>query len=144
MTILHNSSQDETIPGQGNSCHVTEAVDTFNGGDRRGDCWRDKDNNNAGVGISIGVGPNSGGNDGDCTSSLCTRGGGLPGQAVCHDDKPRVAPRQAAARVGGGSWQGQITKATDKSGWKMTNDDTVVSSNKSGWMMTNDDIVGRL
>ena len=41
-------------------------------GDGRGDCWRDDDNENAGVsvGIGIGVGPDSGGDDGDCTSSF--------------------------------------------------------------------------
>ena len=32
-------------------------------------------------------------------------------------------------------------KATDKSGWTLTNDDTVIHSNKSGWTMTSDNTV---
>ena len=143
MTILHNSSQDETIPGQGNSCHATEAVDTLNGGNRRGDYWQDKDDNNAGVGIGIGVGPNSGG-----TMVIARR----PFAQEVEDcwAKPHVTTKSRVLRHGKlqqelvGEVQGQITKATDESGWKMTNDDTVVSSDESRWTMTNDNIVGRL
>ena len=36
MTILHHSSQDETIPGRGDGCCVTEAIDVLDCGDGRG------------------------------------------------------------------------------------------------------------
>ena len=93
MTILHNSSEDETIPGRGDSRRATEAVNTIDCGNGRGDCWRDDNDDNTGVGmgigIGIGVGPDSGGNDGNCTSSYRPRGGGLRGQAMCYDDDGR-------------------------------------------------------
>ena len=91
MTILHNSSQDETIPGQGDGHRAMEAVDALDFGDGRGDCWRDDDEDNAsvGIGIGIGVGPDSGGNDGNCTLSFQPRGEGSRGRAVSHDDNRR-------------------------------------------------------
>jgi hypothetical protein len=55
---------------------MTEAVDTLDCGNGRGDRRRDnKDNDNAGVGISFI--PDGSGNDGDCVSPLRPRGGVL-------------------------------------------------------------------
>ena len=67
-----------------------------------GGSWQDDNNDDAGIGIGVGIGagPNSGGNNGDCVLPLHPRGGGLRGLAACHNNEPRVAPRQAAARVG--------------------------------------------
>ena len=58
-----------------------------------GGSWQDDNNDDAGIGIGVGIGagPNSGGNNGDCVLPLHPRGGGLRGQATCHDDEPRVA-----------------------------------------------------
>ena len=119
MTI-HNSSQDEMIPGRGDSRRATEAVDTLDYGGGRGDRWRDDDGNNVGIGIGIVIGPDSGGNDGNCTSSLCPRVEDhvaklcvtttatmaitrRPFTQEVEDcgAEPHVAPRQAATRVGG-------------------------------------------
>jgi hypothetical protein len=55
---------------------VTEAADTLDCGNGRGDCRRDSnDDDNAGVGISVG--PDGSGDDGNCVLPLRPRGGGL-------------------------------------------------------------------
>ena len=72
MTILHNSSQDEMIPGRGGGRRTTEAVDALDCGDGRGNRWQEDNDDDAGVGVSIGIGiaPDSGGDNGDCMSSF--------------------------------------------------------------------------
>ena len=55
---------------------MTEAVDTLDCGNGRGDHGRDDKDDNS-VGVSIRFGPNGSGNDGDPASPLRLRGGGL-------------------------------------------------------------------